>query len=116
MCSVARAMSSGRLAVERLHVFEEGALELGGVLGDGLVGGSGVADDLVVDVGDVHDVVDGEALQLDGAAQHVDVEEGAEVADVAVVVDGGAAAVEAQGVAVRGEEWLGLSGEGVEEF
>jgi hypothetical protein len=43
-------------------------------------------------------------------------EEGAEVADVAVVVDGGAAAVEAQGLAVGGVERFDFSGEGVEEF
>jgi hypothetical protein len=49
-------------------------------------------------------VVQGEAVEAGGAAQDVDVEEGAEVADVAVVVDGGAAAVEAQRVAVGGEE------------
>ena len=67
----------------------------------GMPGGGGVADDLVVDVGDVHDVVDGEAVQREDAAQHVDVQKGAEVADVAVVVDGGAAAVQAQGVRRR---------------
>ncbi len=106
----------GALDVEGVHVFEEGALVLGGVLGDGLAGGGGVADDLVVDVGDVHDVVQGEAVEAGGAAQQVDVEEGAEVADVAVVVDGGAAAVEAQDVAVGGEERFDFTGESVEEF
>ena len=46
----------------------------------------------------------GDALLADEAAQDVDVEEGAEVADVAVVVDGGAAAVHAQcGCADGGE-------------
>ncbi len=53
-----------------------------------------VADDLVVDVGDVHDVFDGDALLAEKAAQHIDVQEGAEVADVAVVVDGGPAGIE----------------------
>jgi len=33
--------------------------------------------------------VDADAVELDDAAEDVDVEEGAEVADVAVVVDGG---------------------------
>ena len=51
----------------------------------------GVADDLVVDVGDVHDVADRKTGQLQGPAEHIDVEEGAEVTDVAVVVHGGAA-------------------------
>ena len=58
----------------------------------------------------------GEAVEAGGAAQHVDVQEGAEVTDVAVVVDGGAAAIEAQGVAVRGEERFVFSGEGIKEF
>ena len=106
----------GALDAEGVEVFEEGALELGGVLGDGDAGGGGVADDLVVDVGDVHDVLDGHALLADDAAEHVDVEEGAEVADVAVVVDGGAAAVHAQGGAADWGERLDLSGERVEEL
>ena len=55
----------GVLDAEGVEVFEEGALELGGVLGDGDAGGGGVADDLVVDVGDVHDVLDGDALLAD---------------------------------------------------
>ena len=46
----------------------------------------------------------------------IDVQEGAEVADVAVVVDGGAAAVHAQRGGVGGVEGFDFSGEGVEEF
>ncbi len=106
----------GVLDVERVEVFEEGALVAGGVLGDGDAGGGGVADDLVVDVGDVHDVIDGDSLLADEAAEDVDVEEGAEVADVAVVVDGGAAAVHAQRGRADGGEGFNLSAEGVEEF
>jgi hypothetical protein len=69
----------GMLDVEGVEVFEEGTLVAGGVLGDGDAGGGGVADDLVVDVGDVHDVVDGDSLLADEAAEHVGVEEGARV-------------------------------------
>jgi hypothetical protein len=61
-------------------------------------------------------VVDFDAVELDDAAQDVHMQEGAEVADVAVVVDGGAAAIEAQAETVGGVERLDLSGEGVEEF
>ena len=104
------------LDAEGVEVLEEGALEFGGVFGDGDAGGGGVADDLVVDVGDVHDVVDGDALLAEDAAEHVDVEEGAEVADVAVVVDGGAAAVHAQRGCADWGEGLDLAAEGVEEF
>ena len=106
----------GALDAEGVEVFEEGALEAVGVVGDGEVGGGGVADDLVVDVGDVHDVLDGDALLEEEAAEDVDVEEGAEVADVAVVVDGGAAAVHAECGLAYGGEGLGFSAEGVEEF
>ncbi len=106
----------GALNVEGFHVFEKGLLVAGAVLADGLAGGGGIADDLVVDVGDVHDVVEGEAVEAGGAAQDVDMQEGAEVADVAVVVDGGAATIEAEGVTVRGEERFVFSGESIEEF
>ena len=59
MFSVARAMASGRSMPSASDVFEEGLFVPGGVVADGLAGGGGVADDLVVDVGDVHDVADG---------------------------------------------------------
>ncbi len=104
----------GLLDAERVHVFEEGSLVFGAVLSDGFAGGEGVADNFVVNVGDVHDVMQREAVKAGGAAQEVDVEEGAEVADVAVVIDRGAAAIEAQGVAVGGIERFDFSGKGVE--
>jgi hypothetical protein len=49
-------------------------------------------------------------------AENVDVEKRAEVADVAVVVNGGAAAVHAQRRCANGREGLDLSAKGVEEF
>ena len=116
MYSVAWAMCSGRWMPRASRSSKKALLELGGVVGDGEVGGGGVADDLVVDVGDVHDVVDGDALLAEEAAEDVDVEEGAEVADVAVVVDGGAAAVHAERGRADGGEGLDFSAEGVEEF
>ena len=61
-------------------------------------------------------MVDGDALLADDAAKHVDVEEGAEVADVAVVVDRRAAAVHAQGRCANGGEGFDLAAKGVEEF
>src|ERR1700746_2176288 len=85
-CSMLRASRSSRKARSNLAVY----------WAMGTPAGGGVADDLVVDVGDVHDVVERDALLAKDAAEDVDVEEGAEVADVAVVVDGGAAAVHAQ--------------------
>ena len=94
----------GTLDAERIEVFKKSFFEAGGVLADGLVERGGVADDLVVNVGDVHDVADGDAEQLERTAQDIDLEEGAEVADVAVIVDGGAAGVDAKRLArFRGE-------------
>ena len=106
----------GSFDVERGHVLEEGVFEALGVDADGLVGERGVADDLVIHIGDVHDVADVEAELAQGAAEEIDVEEGAEVADVAEVVDGGAAGVHAEGPAVGGGEGFDAAGEGVEEF
>ena len=106
----------GREAAEGVEVFEEGALVARGVVGDGDALRGGVADDLVVDVGDVHDVLDLDALLLKKAAEQIDMDEGAEVADVAVVVDGGAAGVEGEGLAVRRGERFDLCAEGVEEL
>jgi hypothetical protein len=79
----------------------------------------GVVDDLVVDVSDVHDVADGNAEEQEGAAEDVNLEEGAEVSDVAVVIDGGAAGVHAKrrawGETGLGDEGIDLSREGVEK-
>ena len=77
--------------------------------------GGRVADDLVVHVGDVHDVVERIAAARSHAAQDVLEGEGAEIADVGVVVDGGAAGVHADGVVVGGSEFLDLLRERVIE-
>src|SRR5712692_5878319 len=53
----------------------------------------GNAADAVVDVGEVHDVVEAEAAELEEAAKDVLEDESAVVADVGVVVDRGAAGV-----------------------
>jgi hypothetical protein len=50
-----------------------------------------------------------DAEEQKGAAEDVDLEEGAEVADVAVVVDGGAASVHAEGGAALRDEGVDLS-------
>jgi hypothetical protein len=61
-------------------------------------------------------VVDGNTLLQDDAAKHIDMEEGAEVADVAVVVDGGAAAIHSQRLLIAGREGFDFAAQGVEEF
>jgi hypothetical protein len=72
-------------------------------------------DDLVVDVGDVHDVADGDTEQLEGAAEDVYLQESTEVADVAVVIDGRPAGVHAQNLAVHGKDFVDLAGKGIKE-
>ena len=101
---------------EGVHVFEEGVLIDAGVIANGKVDGRGVADDLVVDVRHVHHVLGGDALLVEEAAEDVYVEECAEVADMAVVVDGGAAAVHAERRGVNGRKRLDGSAEGVEKI
>ena len=105
----------GALDAKGVEVFKKSLFEAGGVIVDGNAGGGGVADDFVVNVGNVHDVADGDAEQLEGAAQDVNLEERAEVADVAVVVDRRAAGIHAQGYVPLGREFLDGSGKGVVE-
>jgi len=55
----------------------------------------------VADVGDVHHVLDAVAQEFERAAKDVGVQEGPEVADMRIVVDGGAAGVESEGRGVK---------------
>ena len=82
-------------AAEGLEIFKEGGFvfldevaEVCFIFGD-------AADDFVFDVGDVHDVADIVTLELERATDEVGEDESAEIADVGEVVDGGAAAIEA---------------------
>jgi hypothetical protein len=79
---------------EAVHGVPPDVLELGGDLGLGAPGGGGPLDDLVVDIGDVRDVVHLDARPLEVAAQHVVGEDVAAVPDVGRVVDRGPAHVE----------------------
>ena len=73
-------------------------------------------DRLVVHVGEVHDVAHRVALLIpQGAAQHIEADERPEVADVAARVDGQAARVHADGLAVGRHELFFGSGQRVEE-
>ena len=87
-----------------------------GVLANGDAGGGRVADDLVVHVGDVHDVLQLVAALPQEAAQQFDDDEGAEVADVAVVVNRGPAGVHADGVVFQRVELLDFGGQSIEEL
>ena len=50
----------------------------------------------MTDIGDVHHVLDAMAKEFECPTKDVGVQEGPEVADVRVVVDGGAAGVESE--------------------
>ena len=110
------------LAVERVHVFEESLLVARRVVADRHTGGDGVTNDLVIDVSNVHDMADRDALLTEEATQQIDMKEGPKVADVAVVVHGGAAGIHAEnrGAAVvcrrtSGRKNFHLAGHGIEK-
>ncbi len=67
----------------------------------------------MTDIGDVHHVLDAVAEEFEGAPKDVGIQERSKVADVRVVVDGGAAGVESErrGGARRDRMWR--AGEGV---
>ena len=109
------AHQRGLRDVERGGIFEECLGEFRGVLLHSDVVAGGVADDLVVDVGDVHDVADVVSALAEEAVEQIDGDKCAEVADVAVVVDGGAAGVHADAVGVDRMEVFDLAGESVVE-
>ena len=87
-----------------------------GVLLHGDAIARGIADDLVVHVGDVHDVLQLVAALLQEAPQRVDHDEGAEVADVAVVIHRGTAGVHADQVVFQWMKLLDLAGQGIEKL
>src|SRR5207248_591432 len=83
-------------------IVEKGFLVYRCVLGERFLFGHGVADDLVVDVGDVHDVVEPHAAEPQPAAKNVVEGEGAEISDMGETVDGWSARVHAHGVVPGG--------------
>ncbi len=98
----------GRILEKSLHI-------LCGVLLHGHAVARGVANDLVVNVGDVHHVADVVSALAKEAIEKIDGDKGAEVADVAVVVDGRAAGIHANAVIVERMEVFDLSRKSVIE-
>ena len=80
---------------EAVHLLDEGVRELLGNLSGGAALFVGTVDDFVVDVGEVLGKRDLIALEHEVAANHVERQERARVADVDLVVDRGAADVHA---------------------
>ena len=101
--------------MQRGGVFEKRLLVFRRVLLYGHARRGSIADDLVVHVGDVHDVMDLVSALAQVAAQNVHGHEGAEVADVAVVVDGRSAGVHADLVVHERPEFFNFAGKCVEQ-
>ena len=105
----------GALEAERGAILKEGGLVALGVFLDRLLAGHGRTDDLVLHVGNVHDVVEFESASAEPAAEDVLEGEGPQVADVDVVIDGGPAGLHADGASIGGGEVFDLLGQGVIE-
>ena len=105
----------GLLEVQRVHVLQESLDVFFGVLADGDAGSGGVLDDAIVHVGEVHYLEDAEAAEEQEAAQYILEDEGTKIADMSIVVDRGAAAVDADFALVEGVEGLEAAGERVVE-
>ena len=91
---------------EAVHLLDEGRRALLGDLGGGATSLVGPVDDLVVHVREVLRERDLVALVHQVAANHVEREERARVADVNLVVDGGSADVHADLALLEGDELL----------
>src|SRR6266576_2732606 len=94
------------LDVEILEIAQEGADEGSGVFGERNTGFLSTENGLVVHVGEVHHLGHLVAKVAQAAPQQVLEAEGAEVADVSIVVDGGAAGVDADLAGDEGAEDL----------
>ena len=103
------------LDAQRVHILKKSPLKACRILADGDARRRSVADDLVVHVGNVHYMENLDARQLEKTPQHVHLEKSAEVADVAVVINGRAAGVHTQRLAVGGRERVDLSRKSIEK-
>ena len=106
----------GGLDAESFAIVEEGLDKFFGVIADADVLGGGVSDNAVVYVGEIHYVGQSIAAKFEEAAEDVLEDEGAVIADVGEVVDGGAAGVHGDFAGFLGDEGLALVGERVVEM
>ena len=84
-----------RTAVQCLEVVEEGGFEFRGEIAQRRFAFADALDDFVVDVRDVHHVLNVEAFELQKAVYEIAKDERAPVADVGEVIDSRAAAIHA---------------------
>src|SRR5206468_5672789 len=75
----------------------------------------GRLDDLVVDIGEVHHLINLPAAQSDDAPQQIAKKECAEVTEVRRPINRRAAGIKANGFAIGGSEWFDFAGKGVVE-
>ena len=92
--------------MQRVHIFEEGLHVFFGVLADGDAGRGGVLDDAIVNVSEVHYLQDLETAGEQEAAEYVLEDKSTKIADMRIIVDRGAAAVDADFALVEGLEGL----------
>ena len=92
------------LHLQRLQVLEKRLLIFLRVLADSHARRRRVANDLVVHVGDVHDVAHLGAQQPQRPPQHIHLQKRPEIPDVPVVVDRRPARIHPQSLAVRGRQ------------
>jgi hypothetical protein len=103
------------LQVQRPHIFEERLDVFFGVFADGDAGSGSVLDDAIVHVGKVHYLEHAEAAGEQEAAEYILEDESTKIADMSIIVDRGAAAVDADFALVDGLERLQAVGERVVE-
>src|ERR1700721_817940 len=96
--------------MQRVHIFEEGVHVFCGVLADGDAGRGGVLDDAIVNVSEVHYLQDLETAGEQEAAEYVLEDKSTKIADMRIIVDRGAAAVDADFALVGGREGGGAKG------
>ena len=100
---------------KRFAVGEKSLHEFFRVFADADVFRGGVSDDAVVDVSEIHDVVQAKAAKLQETPQNVLEDESAVVPNMRVVVDRGAASVHCDFAGLLRDERFSLVGESIVE-
>lgn len=86
-----------------------------GEFGQGPALSHALTDGFVIHIGHVSHVADGGAGDLEGSAEDILEDEGAEVSDMGGAIDGGTAAIDAEGARPSRGKREDVAGEGVEE-
>jgi len=103
----------GSFDAQSLAVGKKGLHVLFRVVANGNASSGRVGDDAVIHIGEVHDVIQLETAPLQETAKNILKNKGAEIADVRIVVSGGAARVHANFAGFLRDEGLNFCGEGI---